>query len=932
MSFNRQNRNKISDFTITKKEVLKITGIVDTAMSERIESENLSVKNPPFDDAGSLPVVQHAVSPSQSVETKRKKLSSFRKTTNRNKKRGQSIVYAKRSGSTFDAAATSTKWIFDDVSGKAATDQDIEQTRKKQKMDIGGPVNASDEHRQASDHSRMHPLHKALNVETGDGKESKDSEKHPVRHAFVRARGEIKPNEAVVEDLGAAAASTPKMATVAANKPATTSVKDAVMAKLRKTLADVEAVSFAKSVRKKPPKEDFFGRVVADGVEQVAETLQAYSGEQIKTLQKDVAVENQTLQAASEGQMEIEANISGLESNALGVLRTSAVEAEYRSTMNTMPDVLPPAVDVLPRESSLDFNDSTAVDFETANDTENYAVSGPAPPSRRSRRARKSVELYSVDRRGQVTYNVSFLPHRAHSSRGKLTGSYRGDDFKIPGNCSIRKLMPAKSDQPSPVPRRVVIERSCGKPTVRDSSLSRPPRRELKPIQRYTVDEWRQVANRASSMPAESWSAHRSGTVESNSGDDEDVKPSGSEANVKVSSNRTLRPRKPVETCQSTASLKMAAKLRQGIREQRRQLQQPKSQTAIKVDLGYRNWTPEENELLKKGILKYGPSFRKIREEFLPQRSASGMSRHASKVPLLASILVAAHKAADKKDGVGRWTPSEKMLLVKGLKEHGTKFHVIHRDYVTTRTVLTTEWFARKHLKHLCHAVKYRYAFAGGGISNYYVELQNKSPLEAKLFQEPASETTSNDNAEIGAFATTPCQVPAGSVVKSVTSRSQRKRTPIDRFHSSAKISITERRKNLLVAKRSPYLLWSPDEDKLLLQGLKKHQNNFNKISSEFLPHRTPRSIARHSLLAYDHMLRDVRELNSTGAWTNEEQSQLIAGLRKLGTNWKIIHDEFVPKRSVAAVENYARKRRYHLTIAQSSCKKPLDVRCSSTL
>ena len=124
-------------------------------------------------------------------------------------------------------------------------------------MDIGGPGNALGEHRQALDHARMHPLHKALNVETGDGKESKDSKKHPVRQAFVRARGEIKPNEAVVEDLGAAAASTPKMATVAGNKPSTTSVKDAVMAKLRKTLADVEAVSLAKSVCKKPPKENF---------------------------------------------------------------------------------------------------------------------------------------------------------------------------------------------------------------------------------------------------------------------------------------------------------------------------------------------------------------------------------------------------------------------------------------------------------------------------------------------------------------------------------------------------------------------------------------------------------------------------------------------------------------------------------------------------
>ena len=123
---------------------------------------------------------------------------------------------------------------------------------------------------------------------------------------------------------------------------------------------------------------------------------------------------------------------------------------------------------------------------------------------------------------------------------------------------------------------------------------------------------------------------------------------------------------------------------------------------------------------------------------------------------------------------------SKKRLLVKGLKEHGTKFHVIHRVCVTTRTVLTTERFARQHLKHCCHAVKYRYAFGGGGISNYYVELQNRSPLEAKQFQEPASETSSNENAEIGAFATTPCQVPAGSVVKSATSRSQRKRTSIE--------------------------------------------------------------------------------------------------------------------------------------------------------
>lgn len=95
---------------------------------------------------------------------------------------------------------------------------------------------------------------------------------------------------------------------------------------------------------------------------------------------------------------------------------------------------------------------------------------------------------------------------------------------------------------------------------------------------------------------------------------------------------------------------------------------------------------------------------------------------------------------------------------------------------------------------------------------------------------------------------------------------------------------------------------FTEDEDKLLLEGVKKYGSNFTKISLSLLPHRTTAQLNDHYRTLMNEKKND---------WSYDDDTKLLQLVEKYGNNWSVIAKKFANKSRVQVRHRHTAIIRY---------------------
>lgn len=105
---------------------------------------------------------------------------------------------------------------------------------------------------------------------------------------------------------------------------------------------------------------------------------------------------------------------------------------------------------------------------------------------------------------------------------------------------------------------------------------------------------------------------------------------------------------------------------------------------------------------------------------------------------------------------------------------------------------------------------------------------------------------------------------------------------------------------------------WLPSEDMLLLIGLEMYEKDWDTIRTKLLPIHTKEQIAAHyknktSRRAGDNL---IKQLALEAPFTDAEKVEVMLGVKSFGEQWDIISTQFLPHRTPKSIERYYKKLR----------------------
>ncbi|CAG8592313.1 4759_t:CDS:2 [Paraglomus occultum] len=324
-------------------------------------------------------------------------------------------------------------------------------------------------------------------------------------------------------------------------------------------------------------------------------------------------------------------------------------------------------------------------------------------------------------------------------------------------------------------------------------------------------------------------------------------------------------------------------------------------------------WKPENDSILEQLVAVHGKSpktFDKIAEGIPESTSAMCLQRWRYLHPEDSVLEIKGYPPKDS-EGLARltnkyWTDEEDKILIEAARKRGRDWRQISEEHIPHRTYsgIRFRWFnhIRPQLIKENISLEHFYKIANDIRENGPTSYLEK--LKALQFEDKDLLGSESVNSPIK--------------IQKETIRSSR--------------------------------YWTAEEDKVLIEAMKKHGRKWKLISNEYIPSRTPVAVRSRwfnrirPLLIYEYLslkqgnagerptstyLRKWKSLSSrhavmlnekketknvsskvrtgatrfkSGYWTVEEDKILVEAIRKHGRKWRLISDEYFPYRTHLAV------------------------------